>query len=278
MLIAALGQRTRKIRLGPAISVLPFHHPLLLAEEYAFADNLCGGRLNFAIGSGFSPIEYTNFGISIEEAKERYWEAFDVILKAWTQEKFSHEGRFYRFENSELNLKPLQKPIPPTWVAASSDDTLKRSGEMGFPIMVIPFARSGTLLEVKQKNDLFLESYFKAGHTERPDIIAALHVYVAENEKDANAPVRPYYERILDYLRTSRRPGSRVPEFDMVTREKLAIFSAPDGAADILKEYETIGVTHVICMVNFGGVPMPEVRRTLELISTRVMPALGPSI
>ena len=90
--------------------------------------------------------------------------------------------------------------------------------------------------------------------------------------------MRPYYERILDYLRTSRRPGSRVPEFDMVTREKLAIFSAPDRAADILKEYETIGVTHVICMVNFGGVPMSEVRRTLELLSTRVMPRLGTSI
>jgi alkanesulfonate monooxygenase SsuD/methylene tetrahydromethanopterin reductase-like flavin-dependent oxidoreductase (luciferase family) len=277
MLIAALGQRTKKIRLGPAISVLPFHHPLLLAEEYAFADNLCGGRLNFAIGSGFSPIEYTNFGISIEEAKDRYWEAFDVILKAWRQQKFSHEGKFYRFENSELNLKPLQKPMPPTWVAASSDDTLKRSGELGFPIMVIPFARSGNILEVKQKNDLFLESYFKAGHTEKPDLIAALHVYVAETEKEATEPVRRYYDRILDYLRTSRRPGARVPEFDTVTREKLAIFSTPEQAIEILKQYEETGVTHVISMVNFGGVPMPEVRRTLELISSRVMPALARS-
>ena len=79
MLIAALGQRTKKIRLGPAVSVLPLHHPLLVAEEYALADNLCGGRLNFAIGSGFSPVEYKAFGMTMEEAREKYWEAFDLI-------------------------------------------------------------------------------------------------------------------------------------------------------------------------------------------------------
>ncbi len=81
MIIAALAQRTNKIRLGPAISVLPFHHPLIVAEEYGLADNLCAGRLNFAIGSGFSPNEYQTSGMSMEEARERYWESFDVVFK-----------------------------------------------------------------------------------------------------------------------------------------------------------------------------------------------------
>ena len=272
MLIAALGQRTRKIRLGPAVSVLPFHHPLMLAEEYAFADNLCGGRLNFAIGSGFSPIEYNTFGISIEEAKERYWETFDVISKAWTQDKFSHKGKFYQIENGSLHLKPLQKPMPPTWVAASSDETLTKAGELGLSIMGIPFARSSTILEVKEKNDIFKESYLRAGHKEEPDIIVALHVYLHENEDSAITSARVYYERILDYLRISRRPGAKVPDFDTVNRERLVIFSTPERAEEIFREYENIGVTHVICMVNFGGVPMPDVRRTLELISAEVMP------
>jgi alkanesulfonate monooxygenase SsuD/methylene tetrahydromethanopterin reductase-like flavin-dependent oxidoreductase (luciferase family) len=272
MLIAALGQRTRKIRLGPAVSVLPFHHPLMLAEEYAFADNLCGGRLNFAIGSGFSPIEYNTFGISIEEAKERYWETFDVISKAWTQDKFSHKGKFYQIENGSLHLKPLQKPMPPTWVAASSDETLTKAGELGLSIMGIPFARSGTILEVKEKNDIFKESYLRAGHKEEPDIIVALHVYLHENEDSAITSARVYYERILDYLRISRRPGAKVPDFDTVNRERLVIFSTPERAEEIFREYENIGVTHVICMVNFGGVPMPDVRRTLELMSKEVMP------
>ena len=272
MLIAALGQRTKKIRLGPAISVLPFHHPLIVAEEYAFADNLCGGRLNFAIGSGFSPIEYKMFGMSLEDARERYWETFDVIIKSWTQKEFSHKGKFYQIENGSLHLKPLQKPMPPTWVAASSDETLTKSGELGLSIMAIPFARSSSILEVKEKNDVFKESYFRAGHKEAPDIIVALHVYLHENEESATTSAHICYQRVLEYLGRSRRPGAKVPDFDTVKKEKLVVFSSPERAAEIFREYENIGVTHVICMVNFGGVPMPDVRRTLELMSKEIFP------
>lgn len=243
MVIAALGQRTKKIRLGPAVSVLPFHHPLIVAEEYALADNLCGGRLNFAVGSGFSPVEFRTFGMSMEEARERYWEAFDVILKAWTQEEFSHEGKFYQIQNGSLYLKPVQKPMPPTWVAASSDETLIKAGELGFPTMGIPFVRSNTILDVKEKNNLFKESYFRAGHKEEPDIIVALHAYLHPNEEDAVRFARPHFERVRDYLRISTRPGSKVPDFDNVRKEKLVVFSSPERAHAIFSEYENIGVT-----------------------------------
>jgi alkanesulfonate monooxygenase SsuD/methylene tetrahydromethanopterin reductase-like flavin-dependent oxidoreductase (luciferase family) len=272
MVIAALGQRTKKIRLGPAVSVLPFHHPLVLAEEYALADNLCGGRLNFAIGSGFSPVEYKTFGMSMEEARERYWEAFDVILKAWTQEEFSHKGKYYQIENGSLYMKPVQKPMPPTWIAASSDETLTRAGELGFSAMGIPFVRSGSMLDVKEKNDLFRESYFRAGHKEDPDIIVALHVCLQRSEEDAVTLARPHFERIVDYLKKYRRPGAKVPDFDNIRKEKLAAFTTPREAEGIFREYQKIGVTHIICMVNFGGVPMVDVRRTLELMSKEVFP------
>jgi alkanesulfonate monooxygenase SsuD/methylene tetrahydromethanopterin reductase-like flavin-dependent oxidoreductase (luciferase family) len=272
MIIAALAQRTKKIRLGPAVSVLPFHHPLIVAEEYALADNLCGGRLNFAIGSGFSPLEYKTFGMSMEEARERYWEAFDVILKAWRQEEFSHKGKFYQIENFSLWMKPVQKPMPPTWIAASSDETLIRSGELGFATMGIPFVRSDNILAVKEKNDLFKESYFRAGHKEDPDIIVALHVLLQRSEEDAVKLARPHFERVVDYLKTSRRPGAKVPDLDIIKKEKLAVFSTPENAVAILKDYENIGVTHVVCMVNFGGLPMSDVRRTLELMSKEVFP------
>jgi len=254
------------------VSVLPFHHPLFVAEDYAFADNLCAGRLNFAIGSGFSPIEYKMFGMSMEEARERYWEAFDVILKAWTQEEFSHHGKFYQIENGSLHMKPLQKPMPPTWVAASSDETLIKAGELGFSTMAIPFARSNSIFEVKQKNDLFSESYIRAGHKEEPDIIVALHVYLHPNEEDAARLSRPYFERVVEYLRISRRPGSKVLDFDNVRKEKLVVFSSTEHAEEIVREYQKIGVTHIICMVNFGGVPMPDVRQTLELMSKEIFP------
>jgi alkanesulfonate monooxygenase SsuD/methylene tetrahydromethanopterin reductase-like flavin-dependent oxidoreductase (luciferase family) len=243
-----------------------------VAEEYALADNLCDGRLNFAIGSGFSPLEYRTFGMSMEEARERYWEGFDVILKAWRQEEFSHKGKFYQVENFSLWMKPLQKPMPPTWVAASSDETLIKTGELGFGMMGIPFARSNNILEVKEKNDLFNESYYRAGHKEDPDVIVALHVCLQPSEDEAVKLARPHFARVADYLKTSRRPGAKVPDFDNIKSEKLAIFTTPDDAVTILNDYQNIGVTHVISMVNFGGLPMPDVRRTLELMSKEVFP------
>lgn len=272
MLIAALGQRTKKIRLGPAVSVLPFRHPLIIAEEYGLADNLCGGRLDFAIGSGFSPVEYTTFGMTMEEARERYWESFDLILKAWSQETFSHHGKYFHIDNGSLYVKPLQKPLPPTWIAASSDDTLSRAGELGFSIMGIPFARSTSVLEVKQKNDQFKESYFRSGHKEPPDIIVALHVYLDRSESAAVTGARPCFERVVEYLKKYRRPGSRVPDFDTLKQAKLSIMSTPEEACVIFREYAEAGVTHVISMVNFGGVSMPDVRRTMELMSKEVFP------
>ena len=272
MVIAALGQRTKKIRLGPAVAVPAFHNPLVLAEEYAFADNLCGGRLDFGLGSGFSPVEFKTFGITIEEAKERFWEAADIILKAWRQDEFSHQGKYYQFENVSLYMKPLQKPMPPTWMAASSDDTLVKAGELALPIMGIPFARSNTIHDVKAKNDLFKESYVRAGHKGTPDIMVALHVCLQRSEEDAVKLARPHFGRVVDYLKTSRRPGAKVPDLDNIKKEKLALFTTPEDAVAILKDYENIGVTHVICMVNFGGLPMSDVRRTLELMSKEVFP------
>ncbi len=274
-MIAALGQRTRRMRLGPAVAVPAFHNPLILAEEYAFADNLCGGRLEFALGSGFSPVEFQTFGMTMDEARERFWEAADVILKAWREETFSHHGKYYRYENAGLYVKPAQKPTPPIWLAASSDDTLIKAGELGWPIMGIPFARSNDLADVQAKNNLYLEHYRRAGHRAAPKIMAAMHVYLHPSEEQAVRLSRPCFERVTSFTRTHRRPGSRVPNFDDVKREKLAVFGSPAQAHEVFEAYRRAGVTHVICMVNFGGVPMAEVRRTLELMSREVFPSLA---
>jgi alkanesulfonate monooxygenase SsuD/methylene tetrahydromethanopterin reductase-like flavin-dependent oxidoreductase (luciferase family) len=270
MIIAALGQRTKKIRLGPAVAVPSFHNPLIVAEEYALADNLCNGRLEFALGSGFSPVEFQQFGMTIEEAKERFWEGTDIIVKAWTEDQFSYRGKYYRFEQISLYMKPLQRPMPPVWLAASSDDTLSRAGQLGWPMMGIPFARSNTLADVKAKNDLYLDSRRAAGHKAAPDIMVAMHIYLDKNEQAAVDGARACFERAIAFHKTHRRPGSKIPQFDNIKQERLGLFTDPDDAIAILREYEKIGVTHVIGMVNFGGVPMPAVRRTLELMSKEV--------
>jgi len=248
MIIAALGQRTKRLRLGPAVAVPPFHNPLVLAEEYALADNLCGGRLEFALGSGFSPVEFQQFGLTMDEAKERFWEATEIIFQAWTQDEFSYRGKYYRYENISLYMKPLQKPMPPTWLAASSDDTLGKAGQLGVPIMGIPFARSNDLADVKAKNDLYLNAYHQAGHDAAPEIMVAMHFYLHRDEAQAVSGARPCFERAVSFHKTHRRPGSKIPQLDNIKRERLALFTCPEDALTILREYEKIGVSHVIGM------------------------------
>jgi len=267
MIIAALGQRTKRIRLGPAIAVPSFHNPVILAEEYPLADNLCDGRLDFALGSGFSPVEFQQFGMSTEEAKEKFWEGSEIILKAWQEKVFSYHGKYYSFDNISLYMQPLQKPMPPTCLAASSDETLDKAGQMGLPMMGIPFARSNNLADVKAKNDRYTEAFANAGHTGTPEIMAAMHFYLHESEQAAVESARPYFERAISFHKTHRRPGSKIPQLDVIKQEHLALFTTPEDAVAILREYEKIGVTHVIGMVNFGGVPLADARRTMELMS-----------
>jgi len=135
--------------------------------------------------------------------------------------------------------------------------------------------RAGTdtlFADVKAKNDLYLDSYRKAGHQAAPEIMVAMHVYLHQNEPAAVDGARPYFERNISFHKTHRRPGSKIPQLDNIKQERLALFTAPEDAVAILSEYKKAGVTHVIGMVNFGGVPMGEVRRTLELMSEEVFP------
>ena len=104
--------------------------------------------------------------------------------------------------------------------------------------------------------------------------MAAMHFYLHRDEAQAVSGARPYFERAVSFHKTHRRPGSKIPQLDDIKHERLALFTCPADALSILREYEKIGVTHVIGMVNFGGVPMTDVRRTLELMSKEIFPQL----
>ena len=111
--------RTKRLRIGTAVSLAPFYNPLRLAEEVALLDVLSGGRVNWGAGRGFERSEFEAFGIAGEESVSRFHETVDIVLKAWTNEKLSYEGKYYHYEAVEVLPKPLQAPHPPTWMAAS---------------------------------------------------------------------------------------------------------------------------------------------------------------
>ena len=137
VLLAAAAARTSKIRLGPCIAILPLRHPLHSAEDYAMVDAISGGRLEFGIGSGNTELDYKVFGVTRENDRQRLDEAFEVILKAWTNDRFSHQGTAWQFGEITLYPRPIQKPHPPIWVAGTSAQTLEWAGRHGFHIMTV---------------------------------------------------------------------------------------------------------------------------------------------
>ena len=121
-----VAARTQRLRIGTAVSLAAFYHPLRLAEEVALLDIFSGGRVNWGAGRGFDSTEFRAFGVTPEESAERFHESVEIVLKAWTNERLTHEGRYYNFVDVEVLPKPRQKPHPPVWLAASSEEAIRR--------------------------------------------------------------------------------------------------------------------------------------------------------
>ena len=141
MLLTALAMRTTTLRLGTAVMVLPWHNPVLLAEQAATLDLLSGGRLDLGIGKGYRHSEFKGFQIAPEEAEARFEEALEVMTRGWTsRERFSHQGRFWHFEDIVVEPPPAQKPHPPLWVAAGNPHSIKRAAARGFNLILDQYA------------------------------------------------------------------------------------------------------------------------------------------
>src|SRR5277367_5709634 len=119
MMATMAAARTRRLRIGTAVSLAPFYHPLRLAEEVALLDVLSGGRVNWGAGRGFSRGEFTAFGVAPEESTSRFRETVEIVLRAWSEERLNYAGEYFRFEDVEVLPKPAQTPLP-VWMAASS--------------------------------------------------------------------------------------------------------------------------------------------------------------
>ena len=134
--------RTKRLRIGTAVSLAPFYHPLRLAEEVALLDLLSGGRVNWGAGRGFARVEFTAFGVPPEESASRFRETVEIVLKAWTEAKLTFSGKHFNFEDVEVLPRPVQQPHPPVWVAASSESAIDWAAGRGFSILMDPHSSS----------------------------------------------------------------------------------------------------------------------------------------
>ena len=138
--------RTKRLRIGTGVSLAPFYNPLRLAEEVALLDVLSGGRVNWGAGRGFERSEFKAFGIPGEESASRFHETVDIVLKAWTNERLSYQGKYYSYDGVEVLPKPLQAPHPPVWMAASSTPAIDWAAAKGFSILMDPHSSRADLI------------------------------------------------------------------------------------------------------------------------------------
>ena len=272
MMGALVAARTTRLRIGTAVSLAPFYHPLRLAEEVALLDMLSGGRVNWGAGRGFARVEFTAFGVPPEESTTRFREAVDIVLSAWGSERLNFAGQHFRFEDLEVLPKPLQRPHPPVWMAATSEGAIEWAAGRGFSILMDPHAGHG---EIGRKRRFYAERLAAAGHTSvGRDLPVARLVAIAPTSAGAAEVARRGAQWIVDsYFGARHNPvGVSDPNtegVDPVQRylDEVIIHGTPDAVLDqILRLRDDIGLDYLLAA--------PLSHESFMLLAENILPRL----
>jgi alkanesulfonate monooxygenase SsuD/methylene tetrahydromethanopterin reductase-like flavin-dependent oxidoreductase (luciferase family) len=273
MLLTALAMRTSKLRLGSAVMVLPWHNPVLLAEQAATLDLISGGRFDFGIGKGYRHSEFNGFQIAPEEAEARFEEAVEVMTRAFTaRQRFSHHGRFWHFQDIVVEPPPAQQPHPPFWVAAGSEASIRRAAARGFNLILDQYASARTLGE---RISIYKVERRQRGLSFDPaQVVVARQLYVAKDEADKQAALArqaAYTQRTVDVSRKpdakdgAQQKGSHVLAYadKKGGTEENALYGTPDEIAAMLEDLQRAGVTYVLLVVAGGAVQLRRFAREI---------------
>ena len=289
IMASAIAARTKRLRVGMAVSVLPLNHPVRMAEEAATVDNVAQGRFDFGVGrSGFARA-YHGYGIPYEESRARFQECLDVIIKAWTNDRFSYEGQYYKYDNVCVLPKPYQQPHPPIRVAATTADTFPRVGALGQNMFV--GLRGMDRPELAEHIRRYREAWRGAGHPGEGDVLLRMPVYVGETDEGAvseseESTMSSYRRLAENFVRTATEAGASEERaergrrlasitYEDLLRDRVA-YGGPESVADrIAGISEELNLSGVIAEMNVGGqVPRERVLNSLRLFCQRVIPRL----
>ena len=287
---AAIAGRTQRIKIGTAVHVLPLGNPLRTAEETATLDQISNGRLDYGVGRSGLPGAYEGYNIPYAESRERFYECLEVIVKAWTNDRFSHQGKYYSFEDVCLVPKPAQTPHPPIRVAATTNETFGQLGKMGYPIFV--GVRGLSMPQVAEQVKAYEKAWKDAGHVGPIDVSLRVPVYVADTQeaalRDSEESFMRQFQRLgaqlaasvakqgsgPDDQRTERAQMLAALSWDRVQGQKVAV-GTPEAVIDQLGEMkETLHLSGVVAEFNAGElIPRENIASAVRLFCQRVVPA-----
>ncbi len=237
------AHRTKRLRIGTAVTLAAFYHPLRLAEEVALLDIFSGGRVNWGAGRGFDRREFQVFGVDPAESAERFREHFEVVVEAWKQDRLTYHGKYWDFDDIEVLPKPAQKPHPPYWMAATSPDSIVAAATKGYSILMDPHAGHA---EIGQKRDLYFRTLREHGHpTEGREIPTARLIALAETEAEAEEVARQGAKWTVGSYAPGR-PGGQDPVQRYM--DGVIIYGTPAKVVDELARLrEEIGLEYIMC-------------------------------
>jgi alkanesulfonate monooxygenase SsuD/methylene tetrahydromethanopterin reductase-like flavin-dependent oxidoreductase (luciferase family) len=279
--LAAAIQRTRKIRLGPLVYVLPLYHPLRLYEEICMLDHLSGGRLTVGVGRGGALIEHQRFGIDPAVAPAMYQEAFAVLMRAFESEVLDFEGRFYNYKDYVIQVKPVQTPHPPIWYGAPNADAIAWAAPRGVNVVSLgPGARARAI------SDRYREEWKKLGRDggALPGIGITRHVVVADTDAEAKAIANAAYPRWRDAIGYLWRRANLdfvlkdiyPPDFTALERIGHGVAGSPATVRDYLTRLQAeTGVNTVLCQMVFGVMRLKDATRSIRLFGREIIPAFS---
>ena len=273
-LLTWIAARTTTLRLGTAVLVLPWHDPVLLAEQAATVDLLSGGRLDFGVGKGYRHREFHGFAIPVAEAEARFDEALAVIRQAWMSDAaFSHRGRFWRYQDIVVEPAPVQKPHPPVWMAAGSDASIRRVAALGANMLLDQF---GTPELLGQRIQLFAAEVERHGRRFDPlQVAVARNFWVARDAADAADALQKQmvnHERLASLARDpagTNRAHILSYEGGPTVTVANALIGTPDDIERKLDALHAVGVRYIL--LNGTGKSVDNLRR----FAREVMPRVG---
>jgi len=277
LFLAAMAQRTSRLRFGPMVYLLPFYHPLRLIEEVCMLDQMSGGRFQLGVGRGVSPFETSAYGLDFTQTQEMYHEAFQLLMKGLVADELTFEGKFYRFDKVPMILKPLQRPHPPLWYGVTIPDNTEWPAANDVNIVSL-----GLRPAMRAINGRYRATRAKLGKDDTPLLGVGRHVVVAETDAAALAIARrayPRWRQSFHWLFERHGAQSRIigiypPTFDELMALDNGIAGSPATVRDfVAAEIAATGANYILSWLAFGDMTLDESLRSVALFAGEVMPA-----
>ena len=287
---SSIAARTKNMRIGFGVYLLPLANPIRVAEEVATLDHISNGRVEFGIGRGTFPEHHDAFNSPFPESRTRFDEYLEIIVKAWTEEEVTFKGDHYKCQNIRVNPKPMQRPHPPIRVGVTSAETFKIIGQLGYPIFLNP-SSAYALSDLSPYIEEYLKSWKEAGHPGDGEVGLRVPIYVSDTEEKAyNEPresalasITSLAERVAVSASREGTSGDWQAESELLSkmtyddwlRDKV-IYGTPDRVSDRLAQLiEELHLKQIVYEINFGRrIPYELQTNCLKMLAEKVLPKL----